>query len=241
MDLTERVSSAASRRHPWETARVRFFLRQLRRKGVPSAGARVLDVGSGDGWFAHQLAEAADVDVTCWDTGYGEHPHPELPRLRCTAEAPGGTFELVMAMDVTEHVEDDAGFVRMLAEHLTPGGHLLMSVPAWPALFSDHDRFLKHVRRYRPGEARGLLEAAGLRVLRSGGLFHSVLPLRAAQAAREQVLPGRGAHAGEWRGGPVLTRIVQGVFDLEARGSELLARAGLEVPGLSWWALCRKP
>src|SRR5512145_739941 len=114
MDLVERSTGVGQARHPWETARLVFFLRLLRGSGILRADTRVLDVGSGDGWFAHSLADAHSLTVTCWDVGYAEHAPPVHPRLRCTATDPAGTFDLAMAMDVAEHVEDDRGFVGAL-------------------------------------------------------------------------------------------------------------------------------
>lgn len=242
MDLVERQPGNAHPRHPWETVRAEFFLRVLKEAGVPAAGGRVLDVGSGDGWFAGRVAEAAGLPVACWDVGYARHAPPADPRLQCTSVEPPGRFDLVMAMDVAEHVADDAGFVRDLVERqLAPGGRLLLSVPAWPALFSEHDRFLEHVRRYTPAGGRALLEGAGLRIERAGGLFHSLVLPRALQVVAARLRTARADHVGEWRGSPFVTRMVHGILDREARGSLLLARLGVELPGLSWWALCRKP
>lgn len=242
MDLVERHRGTAHLRHPWETARAGFFLRLLHGAGLPIAGTRVLDVGSGDGWFASQLADATSVTVTCWDVGYADHDPPVHPRLQCTAGEPEGDFELVMAMDVAEHVEDDRGFVESLVRRqLVPGGHLLLCVPAWPALFSEHDRFLKHRRRYTPAAARSLLVGAGLQVTRAGGLFHSLLVPRAAQALLGRLSGARSANAGEWRGSAARTRVVHSVLSAETRASQLLSGLGWELPGLSWWALCKRP
>jgi SAM-dependent methyltransferase len=208
---------------------------------LPTPGARVLDVGSGDGWFASRLGDVADLPVTCWDTGYAEHAPPDHPRLRCSAVEPEGRFDLVMAMDVAEHVEDDHAFVRSLVERqLAPDGLLLVSVPAWPALYSEHDRFLKHVRRYTPATARALLEGAGLELVRAGGLFHSLLVPRAAQAVLGRWRAERTAHLGEWRGSAAATTLVHSVLSIEGRGSLFVSRMGWELPGLSWWALCKR-
>jgi SAM-dependent methyltransferase len=202
----------------------------------------VLDVGSGDGWFAQGLAGAHGVTVTCWDVGYAEHLPPVHPRLRCTSTEPAGTFDLAMAMDVAEHVEDDRGFVgALVARQLAPGGHLLFSVPAWPTLWSEHDAFLRHVRRYTPEAGRALLEGSGLRIVRSGGLFHALVLARAARVWLERWRGVRGGHVGDWNGSPAVTSLVRWVLSAEGRGSLLLSRLGLELPGLSWWALCQKP
>lgn len=242
MDLVELSSGVMARRHPWEEARFAFFARALGRAGVAPPGTAVLDVGAGDAWFAARLAEEAGVEVTCWDIGYAAGTPPAARGLLLTAEPPRRRFPLVLALDVLEHVEDDRRFLRGLVDdQLEPGGHLLVSVPAWPALFSRHDQALRHVRRYAPAAARALLEGAGLRVLEQGGLFHALLAPRAAQKLTERWASGPARLAGDWSAPAWVTAAVAAALALDGRASALFSRLGWNVPGLSWWALCRGP
>jgi len=75
-------------------------------------------------------------------------------------------FDLVLALDVLEHLDDDAPAIAEAARLLAPGGTLVVSVPAWPFLWSEHDEALGHKRRYRRANLRRGLAAAGLRVER---------------------------------------------------------------------------
>lgn len=248
MDLTERHRTP-ERRHPWEATRARFFKDVLDRSALLSAPILVLDVGSGDGWLAGQLAAVLHPDsaITCWDSFYTDELMETLAARvrgvrRFVRERPAGTFDLLLLVDVFEHVEDDARFLRDLGGSLADGGHALLSVPAWQRLFGRHDSRLNHFRRYLPGGVRALLLRAGLEVLESGGLFHSLMVARAlqelgARLCRRMLLP----HIGEWRAGPVLTAAVRAAFAADTQVSEWLALVKIEAPGLSWWALCRKP
>jgi len=242
LDLVEVTSTAIERRHPWEEARFAFFRRVLGRAGLPAADAPVLDVGSGDAWFASRLAEETGAELVCWDTGYAAGAPPvRATGLRLTSEAPPERFSLVLALDVAEHVPDDHRFVAdLVSERLTDGGHLLFSVPAWPRLFSRHDALLRHVRRYTPRTARALLDAAGVRVVAGGGLFHSLLLPRAAQKVAERFRDDPPRHAGEWSAPGWVTGAVKAALAVDTRASLLFSQAGWDVPGLSWWALCRK-
>jgi hypothetical protein len=146
-------------------------------------------------------------------------------------------------LDVLEHVDDDASFLAETAnENLADDGYLLLSVPAWQMLFSGHDRALEHRRRYQPADCRSLIEGSGLTPIRTGAAFHSLLLLRAADLAARRVLGYKVREHAElvWRGGELSRDVVAGLLKADTRVSLALERKGLELPGLSWWALCRK-
>jgi SAM-dependent methyltransferase len=68
-----------------------------------------------------------------------------------------GAFDVVLAFDVLEHVEDDADAVREISRVLRPGGFFIFTVPAFNILYGPHDRALGHFRRYRKASIRKLL------------------------------------------------------------------------------------
>lgn len=74
------------------------------------------------------------------------------------------TFDLVIAFDVIEHIEDDVGAVAEFRRALRPGGKALIAVPAGMDLWSAHDVAVGHVRRYEIDQLRSVVEAAGLAV-----------------------------------------------------------------------------
>src|SRR5512133_602735 len=242
MDLSE--SRPGSVRHPWEVARFEFFRRVLREGAVDAPGTAILDVGAGDGWFARRLAESAPgISILCWDQAYGaDRSAAAEGALRFSAQRPSEKFDAVLLLDVLEHVERDAEFLgTIVSSNLRPGGAVLFSVPAWQPLFSSHDVRLKHVRRYAPRRSREVLGGAGLEIVRSGGLFHSLLPARALQVAAERArLARRHRDAGEWSGSAALTRVVGTVLAWDTALSLAASARGWDVPGLSWWALCRR-
>jgi SAM-dependent methyltransferase len=246
-DLLERAAQPGER-HPWEEVRFSFFAEVLARSGLLTPSLRVLDVGAGDAWFARQLAERlpAASRIVCWDVGYSDEVLAGIDgsegALELVRERPGGRFDLALLLDVLEHVEDDRSFLRALVEDgLAPRGHALVSVPAWPALFSEHDRALRHHRRYAPSAARALLEDAGLEIVSSGGLFHSLVAPRALGKLRERMGAGASRHdLSSWRAPRWITALVRGVLACDARLAVAEAALGWSVPGLSWWALCRR-
>jgi SAM-dependent methyltransferase len=139
----------------------------------PFVAGRTLEVGCGTGTFSRLLAGAA-AHLTAVDI--------EAPFVAATERATAGcanttvicadaalhpwpqSFDTIVALEVIEHIADDAGFLRTLGGALAPGGRLVLKVPALPALFGALDRAVGHHRRY---DRRGLgarLAAAGLAV-----------------------------------------------------------------------------
>jgi SAM-dependent methyltransferase len=248
MDIRERPRGSFIR-HPWETSRCRFFQGLLDRRILRGAPAAILDVGSGDAWFAQQLVQpgSPETRIVCWDTGYTDHIVSELSseapdRVEFSDVRPAGRFDVILLLDVLEHIEDDAAVLTTLVEqNLEPGGRVLVSVPAHPWLYSQHDRNLGHYRRYSSRALRGLLQRCGLAIQQSGGLFHGLLPVRAAQSLVERVRgtgPPQEDMSHQWRFGSTSARIVEWVLSVDNAVSLGASRLGLDLPGLSVWAIC---
>lgn len=241
MDLGEQGGNAA--RHPWEVARAEFFRNLAATSCDLSLPRTVLDVGAGDGWFADEIAPslAPGSTIVCWDVNYDatQLDAPTSQLVRRTATRPTGAFDLVFLLDVLEHVTDDDALLRDdVVPLLTDDAVLIVSVPAHPRLFSAHDTFLRHCRRYRP---RALTELLGrhLDVVHHGSLFSSLVAGRASQVAIERA--GRRREqtgVGAWTGGPLLTRALTAVLRTDARIGSALGARGLRLPGLSAWAVC---
>ena len=241
MDLREQ-GDGAHRRHPWELARAGFFRALVTDHVELGTVARVLDVGAGDGWFAHELRTelAPTASIVCWDVNYRSEDlaTPAGQGLTRTAGPLTGTFDVVTALDVLEHIEDAEAF---LAEGVVPRlaerGTAVFSVPAHQTLFSDHDRMLVHHRRYAPGAFRALI-GRHLHVVDHGPLFTSLLLPRLVAVGAERL----GRHRpqtgiGTWSGGPVTTRAVTAMLDADARLGRALGRRGVHLPGLSTWVV----
>ena len=260
MDLRE-LPGHPVRRHPWEVARARFFETVLLRWRPAWRAPRVLDLGAGDGYLGRNLLARmpAGSSLVCFDPHYTDDHLQQLaahdqPGVTFVRQSPDGVFDLVLLLDVIEHVADDRIFLSSaVARHLETDGVVLISVPAWMSLFTQHDVFLGHQRRYRPAEMRRLIDAAGLRPIASGGLFHGPLLVRAGQKLNElrrgvRSRPGEDTNGvttansgtGHWNKGPVVTGAASLALRLDNRVSLALARAGVALPGLSLWALCAR-
>ncbi len=256
MDLRE-LPPRPFTRHPWEIVRADFLIRSLRNR-VAGHGLSALDIGAGDGYLAQRLLAGlpAVARLTCFDLAYDEQWVQEKAagdlRLTFTARKPAGQYDLVLMLDVLEHVEDDRATLREAAtDLLKPGGWMLLSVPAGQALFSRHDGILGHKRRYAPAQLRDLAKDAGLAILDHGELFASLLLPRALAKLGEVALGRHRSHAspqpahvdtslGTWNHGPVVTAMVTAALSLDALCSRTASQLGLPFAGLSTWVLAQR-
>ena len=152
---------------------------------------RILDVGAGSGFFSrHLLAAAGAEKALCVDIGYpADRDEREAGKPVLYRRNTGPTdCDLVLMMDVLEHVDDDRGLVKLYADKVPSGAHFLVTVPAFRSLWSGHDVFLEHKRRYRLPEIETVMRDAGLKVVHGAYYFGFIFPLAAAV---------RFAHRGE--------------------------------------------
>jgi len=140
---------------------------------APWLGARMVEAGAGIGTFtAYLLAARADGHVTAVEPAANNFPRLAQrwagdPRVAAVQgylddSLPAASADAVVAVNVMEHVDDDAAFLRAAARVLVPGGHLCLFVPALPALYGSLDEAFEHYRRYTRRELLEKLKAAGL-------------------------------------------------------------------------------
>ena len=128
-----------------------------------------LEIGCGQGAFGARLAaNTAYVGVepdekSCALATQRIRPHGgQVLRGMHTAVAAGSTYDLVCAFEVLEHIEDDVAALADWTRFVRPGGHLLLSVPAYQDRFGPMDTYAGHFRRYGPEELRDRLSGAGM-------------------------------------------------------------------------------
>jgi SAM-dependent methyltransferase len=150
----------------------------------------ILDVGAGLGFFSGSLLETTNAwAATCVDPGYPEDRDDERigKPLFFRRSVHQSDADLVLLMDVIEHVEDDVGLVREYAQKVAPGTRFIATVPAFMWLWSGHDVFLEHVRRYTLPRIERVLQAGGLTVELGCYFYAGVLPLVALSRVAERL------------------------------------------------------
>lgn len=156
--------------HFWFRARRVVMATCLRRNQSDIPHGKVLDAGCGVGANLEVLGHFGTVvgielnhdaclyTVSKFPGQLAEGQLEKLPFL-------DNTFAIVALLDVLEHIDDQQAVLRELTRSMQHGGVLLISVPAFRHLWSGHDIVHHHRRRYRSGELRRELEAAGLKVI----------------------------------------------------------------------------
>ena len=153
--------------------------------------ARVLDVGSADGpsarWLPQHGRVAVDLDVR------GLVPGRDACASALALPFRDATFDVVAAFDVIEHCEPEATALDEVRRVLRPGGHLVLSMPAYSWAWTDFDVANGLHRRYTTARAAAAVERAGFDTDRVTYAFASVFPMFAAERAARR-LTRRRAH-----------------------------------------------
>lgn len=143
----------------------------------------ILDIGAGSGFFSRALlAESSAQKSWCVDVGYDvDSDWVDADKTIHFRRYVGAVeADLVLVMDVLEHVEDDVGLLKEYIGKVPCGTGFLISVPAFQFLWSEHDVFLGHRRRYTLSQICSVAERAGLMVESSAYYFGAILPAVAA-------------------------------------------------------------
>ncbi len=145
----------------------------------PYFGRKLLEVGLGHGGYRDFLPPLAryvgiDIDAEAVEIARAAAREPsdlflqaDITDLGLKDRLAGHDVDTVLCVNVLEHIEDDRRALANLLEVLPAGGHLLLFVPAFKALYNDLDRFAGHHRRYRKSDLRGLIPPERGRLLAS--------------------------------------------------------------------------
>jgi 2-polyprenyl-3-methyl-5-hydroxy-6-metoxy-1,4-benzoquinol methylase len=180
-----------ARAHWWWQAREFAIVRQVRklRRGLPPG--RILDVGCGDGILFPALAEFGEVEGIEADASTLSPSGPWRGRIHIApfdeAAPLHGPYDLILMLDVIEHLDDPVSALRRACALLGPKGAVLVTVPALPWLWTSHDDLNHHRRRYTRTQLNGEFSAAGLEAGVMRFVFHSLVVAKLAVRFRERL------------------------------------------------------
>ncbi len=216
------IMYAQELRHWWFRGRRRVLVSLLRQYAARHRGPlRILDYGSGTGgnsasyapfgWVcglepdagAVRLAARRKEAALCRGTG------TDLPFRE-------STWDVVIASDVLEHIDDDVGAVMEIERVLRPGGAFIFSVPAHPWLYGPHDEALHHRRRYQERSLRKLMDRPKLRLSRLTYWNTTLFPLYCVRRLAAQWRPAQTSRSDTELPSHLTNEMLAGLLALEA-------------------------
>jgi SAM-dependent methyltransferase len=239
----ERQLLAVEEDHYWFRGRRRIIDDVVRSLPLPPE-PELLDAGCGGGRSLVELDRVGRVSaIEPSGPSYEKARSRGIGRvLQATLEEipfPDRSFDLITCLDVIEHVRDDVAGLATLRRVVRPGGFLVVTVPAYGWLWSEHDRVNHHYRRYDRRSLAAAASAAGWTPLRWTYFNSLLLPLAAAYRLVERLGGGRlgGTSTKVLTSTPPwLNRALELPLAVEAR----LLRAGVRIPaGLSLLSVYR--
>ena len=163
--------AALEDRHWWFVARRQILADLLHRHVTLPVDARILEAGCGTGGTLSMLSRFGEVcgfepDAQARAIARGKGGY-DIRGGSLPADLPFASdeFDLVGIFDVLEHVDDDVGSLQALRTMVRPGGHVIITVPAMPGLWSAHDVRHHHRRRYRRRDLVAAVLAARMSIV----------------------------------------------------------------------------
>ncbi|MDH3335354.1 MAG: class I SAM-dependent methyltransferase [Rhodospirillaceae bacterium] len=200
----------------------------------------IFDVGAGSGFFSRYLLNTTDAhDALCVDSAY-ERDWDETTngkQLYFRQNAFAHNTDLILMMDVIEHVDDELSFIKNYTQSAKSGTLVMATVPAFEFLWSSHDVFLEHRRRYTLSGLKTTLENSNLEIVKISYGFGLVFPIAATLRLMERFISNnKDAKSGLKPHHPFVNSALTAMCAAERPLMHLNKLAGLSV-----FCLARKP
>lgn len=257
MDICEKTtfSKGGFDRHPWELARIDVVKNLLKKTVKLKPNASILDLGCGDAYVALQLSNYfLSAKFFCVDIAFTpeiidelsedlkEYPitlHSSYDELKDQKVKP---VDVVLLLDVIEHIEDEIAFLENLriSGIIDKNTKVIITVPAYQSLFSNHDVYLKHFRRYNVSLLNNHLDKAGYKSLHVGYFFFTLLLVRMLQKLFIRNKPiDEEKGIGAYRSKGMLDVLIVKILYFDFLIGKFFRFFGLRLPGLSCFSICQ--
>ena len=231
MDLIEQKDNI--NRHPWELSRTDSLIKEIRKyhdKGL------ILDIGCGDSYFDYELLKT-DINITKLygvdiylkkkidtDRYYAVNSYDKLDKKK---------FDTIIMLDVLEHIEDDYQFINDTVNGLLKDkGIIILTVPAHQFLYSKHDEYLKHYRRYNIKMIKELCKKKNYKIVNYHYFYFSLFIFRL-------LFRNKSNEVNNWKysENSFITKFIRGILNIDYSISKLLAPIS---NGLSLFVVLKK-
>jgi hypothetical protein len=262
MDVKEARVAKNNQRHPWERARL-FIVKDLIDRYCKSNGEEffIMDIGCGDLYISDELSKVyPESSILSVDTGYSNDEMVTLQNkykgsnirlfndLNDIHLNSSEKISIVLLLDVIEHIEDDRKFLLTLINRDFIGIQTLffLTAPAFQSLFSAHDHFLHHYRRYTVDSLTNLAESTGMVVDEMGYFFSFLLFARIIQFIKEKLLKDKiilkkDTALSHWSANEYITNSIKEILIIDYRISRFIKKTlGFSLIGLSAYIICHR-
>lgn len=241
MDLIER-RQFNDNRHPWEISRRKSILRIIQNSKVSTQYA---DIGAGDLFFTGALIKYTNKPVYAVDKNYDFRKNEnKIIKIKNISDIPKASVDCIFALDVLEHIGNETEFLESLKSLLKDKGTIIITVPAHQFLFSGHDVFLRHFRRYNHKKLLFILKKQGFVVNDFFYFYTSLFIIRFIQVLCKFFTSSTEMKyaVANWRFGSrsVITKCIENILDFEFLLSRYVKKFGILMPGLSLCLICEK-
>jgi hypothetical protein len=240
--------------HPWETARVAIVL-DVVSKYLPKRKITALDLGCGDIYFLDRFSQKNEGSYYAVDIAFTNEIMEKLNLKYNNANITlfnsldniqaNPNIDVMFVMDVLEHIEEPVDFIKTTVNqnYIDKNTLFLFTVPAYQCLFSNHDKWIGHLKRYTPKLLKEEVSRAGLQVIESGSFFTTLLLPRLLTKILEKINKKsfeKSIGAGGWHYGKIITTIVKIILKIDYYVfGKFFKKMGVKIPGLSLYAVCK--
>jgi ubiquinone/menaquinone biosynthesis C-methylase UbiE len=185
----------------WFQGRQKILFRMLEKYNLlENSDSCVLDIGCGTGLILDEIStrsKAIGFDFSRKALSFCKKRG--LENLLCgnVKHLPiaDSSLDLVLALDIMEHIDDDTAMMKEIHRVLKPGGNILITVPAHKYLWSDHDEALHHFRRYSKNGFRKIIKENGFTIKKYSYVisftFFPILIFRMIQKLIHRIIPSK--------------------------------------------------
>ncbi|MFC1598370.1 class I SAM-dependent methyltransferase [Patescibacteria group bacterium] len=215
----------------------RSLIKQLLQKAKLPTRATILDIGCGSAAELETLFPFGQITALDNNPQIIKRLKHQYTTICCdisSANLKPATFDSIVAFDVLEHIKNQASALKNIHHALKDDGHFILTVPAYPALYSQHDRALNHKRRYTRHTLLNVLEQNGFDCIAIGHWNSALFPLIAIKR-----LLGKKIQPGESELRPIITPLNTLFKYLLLIEAAIATRIPLPF-GISIWAICKK-
>jgi 2-polyprenyl-3-methyl-5-hydroxy-6-metoxy-1,4-benzoquinol methylase len=221
----------------WVRSRNRLFKRIVEDHLVPLGQTKFLEIGCGTGGFIEKIVNNENLEITGSEIyirgllyAQTNLPNVEFIQFDVTKGVVGDGFDIIVAFDVIEHIENDVAAISNINEMLHKGGSFIVTVPQHMFLWSKLDQIVKHKRRYSRRELVAKLQSNGFDISYCTSFLFTLFPLmllsRILDKGRDQSSFDKEALEKRVK----FSNVLNWIFDHLMRIDEALIRMGISLP-----------